>query len=101
MDELLALREKRAKLYLQAELYEIYHTDKNGRMSAADKDAYDGMIHRINELTSTIEFLERIGDPNIASHLPYGWICPKCGAVLAPTECCCMFCTTANIRITT
>ena len=51
--------EKRARLWESTKKFLEDHTDKDGKMTAADAEAYEKMEADIKEMTKTIDRLEK------------------------------------------
>lgn len=39
-------------------------------------------------------------EPEAVPNLNYGWVCPKCGAVMSPYQNFCLACSSSNFEIT-
>lgn len=59
MNKILAMREKRAKVWEQTKAFLDAHTDEDGKLSAKDAAAYDKMEQEVVDLGKDIERLER------------------------------------------
>lgn len=59
MNKILAMREKRAKIWEQTKAFLDAHTDKEGKLSAEDAAAYDKMEQEVVDLGKDIKRLER------------------------------------------
>lgn len=42
--------------------------------------------------TSNCEYDTRFIQPMLTNVIVYGWVCPKCGSVMAPWQNCCVHC---------
>ena len=59
MNQILAMREKRANLWDAAKKYRDAHIGEDGTMSAEDAATYDRMVEDVDRMKTEVERLER------------------------------------------
>ena len=78
------LRTKRASLWEETKKFLAEHTDKDGKMAAADAEAYEKMEADIAEMGKTIDRLETRSVPSSATYPTY---CRRVSMKRAATWC--------------